>query len=58
MRAFWDEFSKAVDQTKDLKISDVINALDRGSGAAFLSAARGWRPIRGSARPAAPAGWA
>ncbi|MFW7269809.1 type I DNA topoisomerase [Gluconacetobacter sp. Hr-1-5] len=28
MSAFWRDFSHAVDQTKDLKISDVINALD------------------------------
>ncbi|GAA4482511.1 type I DNA topoisomerase [Gluconacetobacter asukensis] len=28
MSAFWRDFSHAVDQTKELKISDVINALD------------------------------
>ncbi|GBQ10444.1 type I DNA topoisomerase [Komagataeibacter rhaeticus] len=28
MSAFWSDFSHAVDQTKDLKISDVITALD------------------------------
>ncbi|WP_200306728.1 type I DNA topoisomerase, partial [Paracraurococcus ruber] len=28
MHAFWDEFKRAVDATKDLKISDVIDALD------------------------------
>ncbi|MCE2575302.1 type I DNA topoisomerase [Komagataeibacter sp. FNDCR2] len=28
MAAFWSDFSHAVDQTKDLKISDVITALD------------------------------
>ena len=28
MAAFWNDFSHAVDQTKDLKISDVITALD------------------------------
>ncbi len=38
MRAFWDEFSKAVDQTKDLKISDVINALDQDLGPHFFPA--------------------
>jgi DNA topoisomerase-1 len=38
MRAFWDEFSKAVDQTKDLKISDVINALDEDLGPHFFPA--------------------
>ncbi len=36
MRAFWDEFSKAVDQTKDLKISDVIKALDQDLGPHFF----------------------
>ncbi len=36
MRAFWDDFSKAVDQTKDLKISDVIDALDQDLGAHFF----------------------
>jgi len=36
MHAFWDEFSKAVDQTKDLKISDVINALDEDLGPHFF----------------------
>jgi DNA topoisomerase-1 len=38
MRAFWDEFSQAVDQTKDLKISDVINALDLDLGPHFFPA--------------------
>ncbi|MDE2198524.1 MAG: type I DNA topoisomerase [Rhodospirillales bacterium] len=36
MRAFWEEFSRAVDQTKDLKISDVINALDQDLGPHFF----------------------
>jgi DNA topoisomerase-1 len=36
MRAFWDEFSKAVEQTRDLKISDVINALDEDLGPHFF----------------------
>ncbi|MBV9248689.1 MAG: type I DNA topoisomerase [Acetobacteraceae bacterium] len=38
MRAFWEEFSKAVDQTKDLKISDVISALDQELGPHFFPA--------------------
>ena len=58
MHAFWDEFSKAVEQTKDLKISDVIAALDAGSRPAFLPARARTAPIRASARPAAPGGWA
>ena len=36
MHAFWEEFSKAVDQTKDIKISDVIAALDEDLGAHFF----------------------
>ncbi|MCB4824460.1 type I DNA topoisomerase [Roseicella aerolata] len=36
MRAFWDEFKKAVDATKDLKISDVIDALDEELGPHFF----------------------
>ena len=36
MRAFWDEFSKAIEQTRDLKISDVIDALDRDLGPHFF----------------------
>ncbi len=38
MRAFWEEFSRAVDQTKDLKISEVIAALDRDLGPHFFPA--------------------
>ncbi|MSP02539.1 MAG: type I DNA topoisomerase [Acetobacteraceae bacterium] len=38
MRAFWEEFSQAVGQTKDLKISDVINALDQDLGPHFFPA--------------------
>ncbi|MBV8096605.1 MAG: topoisomerase DNA-binding C4 zinc finger domain-containing protein, partial [Acetobacteraceae bacterium] len=36
LRAFWEEFSKAVEQTKELKISDVINALDQDLGEHFF----------------------
>jgi DNA topoisomerase-1 len=38
LRAFWEEFSHAVDQTKDLKISDVITALDEDLGPHFFPA--------------------
>ncbi|MGE0222643.1 MAG: type I DNA topoisomerase [Acetobacteraceae bacterium] len=38
MRNFWEEFSKAVEQTKDLKISDVISALDQDLGPHFFPA--------------------
>ena len=36
MQAFWDQFSKAVEQTRDLKISDVIDALDKDLGPHFF----------------------
>jgi DNA topoisomerase I len=36
MRAFWHDFSEAVDQTRELKISDVINALDDDLGPHFF----------------------
>jgi DNA topoisomerase-1 len=38
MRAFWAEFTKAVAQTKDLKIGEVIEALDRDLGPHFFPA--------------------
>ena len=38
LRDFWAEFSDAVDQTKDLKISDVISALDEELGPHFFPA--------------------
>jgi len=36
MRAFWDEFSKAIENTRELKISDVVDALDRDLGPHFF----------------------
>jgi DNA topoisomerase-1 len=36
MHNFWEEFSKAVEQTRDLKISDVISALDEDLGPHFF----------------------
>jgi DNA topoisomerase-1 len=38
MRAFWEDFSRTVEQTRDLKITDVINALDEDLGAHFFPA--------------------
>ena len=38
MREFWDQFSRAVGATKDLKISDVIDALDEELGPHFFPA--------------------
>lgn len=36
MRAFWDDFRRAIDATKDLKISDVIDTLDEELGPHFF----------------------
>jgi DNA topoisomerase-1 len=41
MHAFWDEFSKAIAATADLKISDVIDALDEELGPHFFPAREG-----------------
>ena len=41
MRAFWKDFSAAIAETKDLKISDVIDALDRDLGEHFFPAKEG-----------------
>ena len=38
LRAFWKDFANAVAQTKDLKISDVIDALDADLGPHFFPA--------------------
>ncbi len=38
LRAFWTDFSEAVAQTKELKISDVIDALDADLGPHFFPA--------------------
>ena len=38
MHEFWNEFSRAVEQTRELKISDVIAALDRDLGPHFFPA--------------------
>jgi DNA topoisomerase-1 len=38
LRAFWTDFSAAIGQTKDLKISDVIDALDADLGPHFFPA--------------------
>ncbi len=36
MRDFWDDFSRAIEQTRELKISDVIDALDHDLGPHFF----------------------
>jgi DNA topoisomerase-1 len=38
MRAFWTDFSHAIEQTRDLKIGDVIDALDADLGPHFFPA--------------------
>jgi DNA topoisomerase-1 len=46
MRAFWDDFSRTVEQTRDLKITDVINALDEDLGPHFFPAREDGRDPR------------
>jgi DNA topoisomerase-1 len=46
MRAFWEEFSRAVESTRELSIGDVIAALDRDLGPHFFPP----RPDGGDAR--------
>jgi DNA topoisomerase-1 len=41
MRAFWKDFSAAIAETRDLKISDVIDALDADLGPHFFPAKEG-----------------
>ncbi len=41
MRAFWQDFSAAIAETKDLKISDVIDALDEDLGPHFFPVKEG-----------------
>ncbi len=41
MRDFWHDFSAAIGETKDLKISDVIDALDEDLGPHFFPAKEG-----------------
>ncbi len=41
MRAFWEDFSNAIDATRELKISDVIDALDEELGPHFFPATDG-----------------
>jgi len=41
MRAFWRDFSAAIGETKDLKISDVIDALDHDLGEHFFPVKEG-----------------
>ncbi len=47
LREFWRDFIGAIDETKDLKISQVIDALDAHAVAASVSGARGRRRSAG-----------
>ncbi len=46
MEKFWQEFSKAVEATRELKISDVIDALDADLGEHFFPAREDGRDAR------------
>ena len=46
MRAFWEDFSRAIEQTRELKISDVIDALDHDLGEHFFPAREDGRDPR------------
>ena len=56
LRDFWKDFSAAVAETKDLKISQVIDRDSTRSSARTSSRRARTAPIRANARPAAPAG--
>ena len=43
LREFWDDFIAAVGEIKDLRITQVLDALNELLGAAYLPAARRWR---------------
>ena len=43
LRAFWDPFNGVVDEVKERRVAEVIDALNELLGAALLSAARGRR---------------
>ena len=54
---FWRDFSIAIGGTKDLKITDVINALDQNLGGSPSSLPPPTAKTRAFARSAVPAGW-
>ena len=55
LRDFWRDFSADVDEIKDLRVAEVLEALNELLGAAHLPGARRRRRSAHSARPAAPA---
>ena len=55
LRDFWRQFSADVDETKDLRVSEVLEHLNELLGAAHLSRRAPTAATRASARPAAPA---
>ena len=56
LRDFWTEFSGAIGETKDLKISDVIDALDEALGPHFFPP-KPMAATRANARCAKPGAW-
>jgi DNA topoisomerase-1 len=56
MRKFWDDFNRAIGATKDLKISDVIDALDEELGPHFFPAKGDGTDPRTCPAPACAAG--
>ena len=56
LRDFWKDFSAAVGETKDLKISQVIDELDSRAGPAHLPGRAKTASIRANAPPAPMAG--
>ncbi len=54
LRRFWDEFNKRIADVKELRVSEVLDALNDGLAAHVFRRAP-TDPTRGRARPAAPA---
>ena len=55
LRDFWRDFTGAVDEIKDLRVTEVLDALNELLGAAHLPDARGRRRSARLPAPAAPA---
>ena len=55
LRDFWRQFSADVDETKDLRVAEVLECAERAPRPACLSRRAPTAPIRAPARPAAPA---
>ncbi len=55
LRDFWADFSSAIDATKDLRTTQVLDSLNELLGPRTSSGQGGWLPIPAPARPAAMA---